>query len=56
LAERQHVLALPGSIFGPDQDYYIRMAFANVDAALMPDIAGATCGGRGGSSVGDVSV
>jgi hypothetical protein len=39
LAERQHVLALPGSIFGPDQDDYIRMAFANVDASLMDDIA-----------------
>ena len=39
LAERQHVLALPGSIFGPGQDDYIRMAFANVDASLMDDIA-----------------
>jgi len=39
LAERQHVLALPGSIFGPEQDNYIRMAFANVDASLMDDIA-----------------
>lgn len=39
LAERQHILALPGSIFGPDQDDYVRMAFANVDASLMDDIA-----------------
>jgi aspartate/methionine/tyrosine aminotransferase len=39
LAERQHLLALPGSIFGPSQDDYIRMAFANVDASLMDDIA-----------------
>lgn len=39
LAERQNCLSLPGSIFGPDQDDYIRMAFANVDAALMDDIA-----------------
>ncbi|MBI1212826.1 MAG: aminotransferase [Alphaproteobacteria bacterium] len=39
LAERQHVLALPGSIFGPDQDDYIRMAFANVEASAMDDIA-----------------
>src|SRR5262249_52283976 len=39
LAERQHVLALPGSIFGPDQEDYIRIAFANVEAHLMDDIA-----------------
>jgi len=34
----KHVLALPGSIFGPEQDNYIRMAFANVDASLMDDM------------------
>jgi aspartate/methionine/tyrosine aminotransferase len=39
LAERQHLLALPGSIFGPNQEDYLRLAFANVDAALMDDIA-----------------
>ena len=39
LAERQNLLALPGSIFGPDQEDYVRMAFANVDATLMDDIA-----------------
>jgi aspartate/methionine/tyrosine aminotransferase len=32
-------LALPGSVFGPDQDDFLRVAFANVDAALMPEIA-----------------
>jgi aspartate/methionine/tyrosine aminotransferase len=39
LADRQNVLALPGSMFGPGQEDYLRVAFANVDAALMPEIA-----------------
>jgi aspartate/methionine/tyrosine aminotransferase len=39
LAERQNLLALRGSIFGPDQEDHVRMAFANVDARLMDDIA-----------------
>jgi aspartate/methionine/tyrosine aminotransferase len=39
LVDRQNLLALPGSVFGPEQDDYLRVAFANVDAALMPEIA-----------------
>ena len=39
LVDRQNLLALPGSVFGPNQDDYLRVAFANVDAALMPEIA-----------------
>jgi aspartate/methionine/tyrosine aminotransferase len=39
LVDRQNLLALPGSVFGPSQDDYLRVAFANVDAALMPEIA-----------------
>ena len=39
LVDRQNLLALPGSVFGPDQDDFLRIAFANVDAALMPEIA-----------------
>jgi aspartate/methionine/tyrosine aminotransferase len=39
LVDRQNLLALPGSVFGPHQDDYLRVAFANVDAALMPEIA-----------------
>src|SRR5262249_3049508 len=39
LVDRQNLLALPGSVFGPNQDEYLRVAFANVDAALMPEIA-----------------
>jgi len=39
LADTQNLLALPGAMFGPGQDPYLRLAFANVDAALMPQIA-----------------
>jgi aspartate/methionine/tyrosine aminotransferase len=35
LAQEFDVLCLPGSMFGPGQDDYLRFAFANVDAALM---------------------
>jgi aspartate/methionine/tyrosine aminotransferase len=39
LVERRSLLTLPGSIFGPDQDRYLRLAFANVEASAMPEIA-----------------
>jgi aspartate/methionine/tyrosine aminotransferase len=39
LVDRQNLLALPGSVFGPQQEDYLRVAFANVDATLMPEIA-----------------
>jgi aspartate/methionine/tyrosine aminotransferase len=39
LADRQNLLALPGSVFGPQQDDFLRVAYANVDDALMPEIA-----------------
>jgi len=32
------VLALPGSAFGPDQQRYLRFAFANLDADLMTEL------------------
>ena len=35
LAQEHDVLCLPGSMFGPDQEDYLRFAFANVDGALM---------------------
>ncbi len=35
LAAENDVLCLPGSMFGPGQDDYLRFAFANVDAGLM---------------------
>jgi len=39
LAEQQNLLILPGSMFGPDQDDYLRVAFANVEAKWMPVVA-----------------
>jgi aspartate/methionine/tyrosine aminotransferase len=39
LAERRNLLALPGSMFGPLQEEYLRVAFANVETAMMPEIA-----------------
>ncbi|MGE0008032.1 MAG: aminotransferase [Parvibaculaceae bacterium] len=38
LARQHDLLALPGSMFGPGQERYLRLAFANVEAALMPDV------------------
>ena len=35
LAQEYDVLCLPGSMFGPGQEDYLRLAFANVDAKLM---------------------
>jgi len=39
LAGEHDMLVLPGSMFGPDQERYLRLAFANVDADLMPEMA-----------------
>jgi hypothetical protein len=25
-------------MFGPDQEHYLRLAFANVEASVMPDV------------------
>lgn len=36
LADDQNVLCLPGSMFGPGQEPYLRLAFANLDQAMMP--------------------
>ena len=38
LAERQNLLTLPGAMFGPDQDAYLRLAFANVEADAASEI------------------
>ena len=35
LAERENVLCLPGSVFGPDQEPYLRFALANIGGAAM---------------------
>ena len=39
LAQQTGVLTLPGSMFGPQQEDYLRLAFANVDASLMDEAA-----------------
>jgi aspartate/methionine/tyrosine aminotransferase len=39
LADSENMLCLPGSMFGPGQEDYLRFAFANVDAEAMPKIA-----------------
>lgn len=39
LAQEHDVLCLPGSMFGPGQEDYLRFAFANVDGALMQPLA-----------------
>jgi aspartate/methionine/tyrosine aminotransferase len=39
LAQEHDVLCLPGSMFGPGQEDYLRFAFANVGAELMAPLA-----------------
>jgi aspartate/methionine/tyrosine aminotransferase len=38
LAGEHDLLCLPGTMFGPDQEDYIRIAFANADASAMPTV------------------
>ncbi|HWE46348.1 MAG TPA: aminotransferase [Caulobacteraceae bacterium] len=38
LVGQQNLLTLPGAMFGPDQDAYLRLAFANVGADAIADI------------------
>jgi aspartate/methionine/tyrosine aminotransferase len=39
LATEQNLLCLPGPVFGPGQDNHLRLAFANAEADLMPEVA-----------------
>ncbi len=39
LSDEANLLALPGEMFGPDQEKHLRFAFANVSAEIMPEIA-----------------
>ena len=48
LARELGLLCLPGSWFGPGQDDYLRFAFANLDAAVMPAIAQRLVDSQGG--------
>ena len=38
LADRQNLLCLPGSFFGPQQDDYLRLAFANVESRRFEEL------------------
>ncbi len=38
LAGEHDLLCLPGSMFGPDQEDYLRIAFANAEASVMPAV------------------
>jgi aspartate/methionine/tyrosine aminotransferase len=38
LADRENILCLPGSFFGPGQDDYLRLAFANVESDQFPEL------------------
>jgi len=40
LVERENILCLPGSFFGPQQDDYLRLAFANVDGERFDELVG----------------
>jgi aspartate/methionine/tyrosine aminotransferase len=39
LADDHNVLCIPGGMFGPGQEQYLRFAFANLDADFMPALA-----------------
>ncbi len=39
LAREHSLLCLPGSMFGPDQENFLRLAFANVEGEVMPEMA-----------------
>jgi aspartate/methionine/tyrosine aminotransferase len=39
LAQRNDLLVLPGSMFGPGQEHMLRLAFANAEAGDMPEVA-----------------
>ncbi len=38
LAQEAAVLCLPGSMFGPDQERYLRFAFANLETEQIPEL------------------
>ena len=38
LAWNENLLLLPGSMFGPDQDSFLRIAFANVEMERFPEM------------------
>jgi aspartate/methionine/tyrosine aminotransferase len=52
LVAEQNLLALPGSMFGPGQEPFLRFAFANVEAALMEEVAARLAASAGLASSG----
>ena len=38
LAHQQNVLCLPGTMFGPEQQNYLRFAFANLQTHDIPEL------------------
>jgi aspartate/methionine/tyrosine aminotransferase len=48
LAGEHDLLCLPGSMFGPGQESYLRLAFANVEAETMPAVAERLIESQGG--------
>jgi aspartate/methionine/tyrosine aminotransferase len=38
LADEQNLLCVPGTMFGPGQESYLRLAFANVATEVMPEM------------------
>jgi aspartate/methionine/tyrosine aminotransferase len=38
LAKEHQLLCLPGTMFGPGQERYLRLAFANVEASMMAEV------------------
>ncbi len=43
LVDEQNLLCLPGSMFGPGQDDYLRVAFANLAAEQVPELVRRLC-------------
>ena len=48
LAGEHDLLCLPGSMFGPGQEDYLRLAFANVEAGAMPAVVERLVESQGG--------
>ena len=47
LATEHNLLCLPGSMFGPGQDDFLRLAFAGLGAERMPEVAGRLVASQG---------
>jgi len=50
LAKDHNLLCLPGSMFGPGQDRYLRLAFANLEADAMTEVVGRLAASAAGAA------